>query len=201
MSGRHRSGPGPATPTGPGRAAPRGAAPAAGRSAQRSGRRRDGPQLLSPARHFRAAPLPELLPGPVARHGGRHLIPLPAARPAAPARSLRLHSPPFPSTGTRQSAAILAPGNNAAPYSTLKVARRFQPTRSESPAGWVRLGQSQSGSVGWGGSSGWSELWRRLRAPVPPWSGGGDVPARPGGRGVGEEAAGSGGARGLGRRL
>lgn len=73
--------------------------------------------------------------------------PLPAARLAAPTRSLRLHSPPLPSTRTGLSAAILGPGNNPTPYSPPKAAPRFQPTRSDSAAGWVRLGQSQRGSV------------------------------------------------------
>lgn len=67
-------------------------------AARCSSGRRDGPaaagqslrprapaflRALSPARHLRAAPLPELLPARVARHGGRHLIPLPAARHGA----------------------------------------------------------------------------------------------------------------------
>lgn len=67
------------------------------------------------------------------------------ARRAAPTRSLRLHSPPFPRTGTGLSAAILGPGNNPAPHSPPEAAQRLRPTRSESAAGWVRLGQSQRG--------------------------------------------------------
>lgn len=102
----------------------------------------DLPQLLSPARHLRAAPLPELLPAPVARHGGVTSSP---CGPAAPARSLRLHSPPFPSTQAPLSAAILGQENNPAPHSPPGAAPKFEPTRSEIAAGCLRPGQWQRG--------------------------------------------------------
>lgn len=105
------------------------------------------PLLLSPARHLRAAPLPELLPAPIARHGGVTSSPSALAAPA-PARSLRLHSPPFPSTEAALSAAILGRENNPAPHSPVEAARKLEPTRSEIAAGWGRSGQWQRGGAG-----------------------------------------------------
>lgn len=124
-------------------------------------RNTDLPQLLSPARHLRAAPLPELLPAPVARHGG--VTSSPSAL-AAPAHFLRLHSPPFPSTEAPLSAAIFGQENNPAPYSPPEAARKFKPTRSEIAAGWFGPGQSLRGHAGAGpGAALW---WRPRPGPV-----------------------------------
>lgn len=147
----------------PGPARSRWAARPRGRNAvlgsQRSRTGRAAPAGPAPSRRprHRPAPAPLTCPAPSRRSASRtascpprspwrrHLIPL-----AAPARSLRLHSPPFLSTEAPLSAAILGQANNPAPYSPLEEARRFEPVRSELAAEWVRPGQWQRGDAGGG---------------------------------------------------
>lgn len=162
-------------------------------TALRPGRRRDGPTERPPPPGLGSSHLPgtfaplrfqncflapslamtAVTSSPYPRHGPR-----PQPAPSG-------FTPPIPFPRNRTERRHLGTRKQRRSLFAPQVARRFQPTRSESPAGWVRLGQSRRGSVGGAGCGGGSLRPSRCGQGNVRWVGGGEKAAAVPGASVG----------------